>query len=364
MTLHLYFARRFAMMLLMVCGAFAAIVVLVELIEQIGEVSKHGAGLPTMLYLSVLTAPATLYRILPLLVLLGAVALFLGLARTSEMVVTRAAGRSALHALMGPLLLAFGLGALAITMGNPIVSATSTRYETLRGDLAGKPPQIATVGENGLWMRQADETGQSVIRANHSNLNGTALVDVSFNRFDASGTLFQRIEARTARLEPGAWRLTGAKIWDLTNPEPEASADAPGDLLIDSDLTAAQIRDSFGSPSSVPLWELPAFIDDLQRAGFTARRHLVWLQTELASPLFLVAMVLTAAGFTLAHQRGGGTGVRTLMAVMAGFGFYFMRNFAMVLGENGQIPVALAAWAPPAMALMLALSLLLTVEDG
>jgi lipopolysaccharide export system permease protein len=47
-----------------------------------------------------------------------------------------------------------------------------------------------------------------------------------------------------------------------------------------------------------------------------------------------------------------------------GFGIYFVRNFAQILGENGQIPVSLAAWAPPVAAILMALGLLLHLEDG
>jgi lipopolysaccharide export system permease protein len=53
-----------------------------------------------------------------------------------------------------------------------------------------------------------------------------------------------------------------------------------------------------------------------------------------------------------------------LTVVLMGFGLYFVRSFAQILGENGQIPILLAAWAPPAAAISLALGLLLHAEDG
>jgi lipopolysaccharide export system permease protein len=43
---------------------------------------------------------------------------------------------------------------------------------------------------------------------------------------------------------------------------------------------------------------------------------------------------------------------------------FFLRNFGQVLGENGQIPVILAAWSPPLAAVLLALGFLLHLEDG
>ena len=66
----------------------------------------------------------------------------------------------------------------------------------------------------------------------------------------------------------------------------------------------------------------------------------------------------------MGDRRGRGTGIMVLAAVLTGFGAYFLRNFAQVLGENGQISAALAAWAPPVAAIGLALGLLLHLEEG
>ena len=149
---------------------------------------------------------------------------------------------------------------------------------------------------------------------------------------------------------------------DAANPE-AASLELPS-LRLPSDLTAAEIRNSFGTPASVPIWQLPEFIDRLTAAGFTARRHEVFFHTEMATPLFLVAMVLISAAFTMRHHRSGQMGIYLLSAVLLSFGVYFLRNFAQILGENGQIPTLLAAWGPPVAAILLVSGLLLHLEDG
>jgi lipopolysaccharide export system permease protein len=64
------------------------------------------------------------------------------------------------------------------------------------------------------------------------------------------------------------------------------------------------------------------------------------------------------------HARSGHTGVMVLLAIVSGFAIFLLRNFAQVLGENGQIPVLLAAWSPPVAAILLSLTLLLHLEDG
>jgi lipopolysaccharide export system permease protein len=50
--------------------------------------------------------------------------------------------------------------------------------------------------------------------------------------------------------------------------------------------------------------------------------------------------------------------------VLLSFGLYFIRNFAQILGEAGQIPPALAAWAPPLAGIALAVGILFNTEDG
>ncbi len=363
MILHRYFALRFLRSFGVTFFLFFAMMALVELIENSRRFGSQGVVFADLLGITLLNIPQAIYEILPLIVIIATVALFLALARSSELVVTRAAGRSALRALLAPVLMTLLLGAAAIAVMNPIVAATSKQYEARVGDLSGVS-NVLTLSQDGLWLRQGGEAGQTVIRAVGANLDGTLLSGVTMITFNPDGSPRRRIEARTAELREGTWAMVEAKVWPLGVQNPEAAAEVHPALQIGSTLTADQIRDSFGTPASIPIWELPAFIERLQAAGFTARRHQVFLHTELAMPLFLTAMVLIGAAFTMRQQRGGRTRVMVLTAIMLSFGVYFLRNFARVLGESGQVAPALAAWAPPAAAIGLALALILHLEDG
>lgn len=365
MTLSLYIARRFLGTVGRVFLIFFAILMLVDMIEQLRRFSGAGVGLAEAAQLSLMNVPETLYRILPLIVIMGAIAMFLGLARSSELVVVRAAGRSGLRFLLTPLLVAMALGALTVAFFNPLVAATSKAYDAKRAGLSQGGGSVLSVADTGLWLRQGAEDGQTVIQAARSNLNGTELYGVTFLGFNAVGLPTARIEAETARLIAGAWELTGVKRWDLTTPNPELSATTEaGPVALPSDLTPERIRDSFGTPSAIAFWDLPGYIGDLERAGFSATSYRLWFQMELAQPLLMVAMVLVAAGFTMRHVRFGGTGRMVLYAMLSGFGIFFLRNFAQALGDSGQIPVGVAAWTPPVAAILLSLSLLLHLEDG
>lgn len=364
MTLSLYIVRRFVLSFAVVLGVFFGLLMMIDMVEQLRRFGDAGVGLRQAAGLAALNVPQTLYRILPLIVILATVALFLALARSSELVVIRGAGRSGLRLLLAPVGAALAIGAVAVAVLNPLVAGTSRQYEAMAGSYALGGQSVLSISPEGLWLREAGQRRQVVVSAARANLEGTELFDATFEEFGPDGRPVARVGAASALLTDGAWKLRDAKVWDLTDPNPERSAQRHPELLRPTTLTLDQIRDSFGAPSAIPIWELPAFIAQLNAAGFSAREHRVWLQMELALPLMLAAMVLLGAGFTMRPSRLGQTGRMVMLAILAGFGMFFLRNFVQVMGENGQIPVALAAWTPPLAAILLGLALLLHLEDG
>ena len=139
------------------------------------------------LQVTLLNTPEGLYQMLPLVMILSAIALCLALARSSELVVSRAAGRSGLSALTGPVIVAVLIGGLAVAVFNPIVAATSQRYHDLRELYDSGGTSTLSIGREGLWLRQGDVMGQTVIHAARSNPTATVLHDVTFIAYAADG---------------------------------------------------------------------------------------------------------------------------------------------------------------------------------
>lgn len=365
MILHLYFARKFLISFASITAVLFVLIALVDLIELLRDFSDAEVSFGQVLKLTLMKSPATVNQILPLIVLLATIALFVGLARTSEMVVTRASGRSALRALIAPVVVALLIGVLAVTSMGPMVAALSNRFSSLSENYRVGGNAALSISSEGLWLRQGGEDGQSVIRATRSNADASVLYDVTFLSYAPGGGPVRRIEAGSAALMEGEWQLRDAKSWSLiAGSFAEAQSETFDTLTLPSTLTLERIRESLGTSSGVSIWNMGAFIAQLEQAGFSARRHQVWLQAELARPLFLVALVLIGSAFTMRHTRLGNTGLAVLTAILLGFGLYFARSFATILGENGQLAIPLATWAVPIAANLLAVGLLLHAEDG
>ena len=215
MTLDRYFAWRFFWIFVSVFAIFVLILGFVGIVDQLRRFSDTDASFVEVLTLTALSLPIGVYGILPLIMIIATIALFLGLARSSEMVVTRAAGRGALRAMVPPIVVALAIGVVAVAVMNPIVASTSRQYEARSDQLKGEG-SILSIGASGLWLSQGDQTSQTVIRAESANLDGTVLSDVTFLSFSSDGLPISRIAAQRAELWEGMWQLSQAKIWPLS----------------------------------------------------------------------------------------------------------------------------------------------------
>jgi lipopolysaccharide export LptBFGC system permease protein LptF len=108
-----------------------------------------------------------------------------GLARSSELVVIRAAGRSALRMLVEPFIATLLFGVLVVAALNPVIAAGTRLYQAqVQAITAPDLVLQVAVDETGLWLRQGDSLGQTVIRAGAVEEDGLTFRDTGFIAFD------------------------------------------------------------------------------------------------------------------------------------------------------------------------------------
>jgi lipopolysaccharide export system permease protein len=379
LTLSAYVARRFAAMVLALLAALTLLVALFDLIElQRRAAARPEVGFAMVAEIAGLRLPFVMLQILPFAVLLGGIAAFWRLTRSSELIVARAAGVSAWGFLAGPVAVALLLGAIGTVGLSPLSSVLFARAERLDHAYLRSAGGLTLLTGGRLWLRQADRemdprgvailSGRPLLaapgqapaaRAGAGPETVFRLAEVSVWRLSADDRPLARIEAPSARLEPGRWMLDEAVAFGADRaPAPPRPLDLP------TELTPSRIEDSFASPDTLSFWSLPAFIAVLEGAGFSAVRHRLHFHGLLALPLLCAVMALVAAGFSMRPARRGGVARMVAGGVAAGFALFVLDRITGELGEAGTLPVVFAAWAPAAAGLLLALGLLLHLEDG
>ncbi len=365
-TLSVYVGRVFLWSALAMTAALAGLVSLFDFIELLRRAASHPeATFGVVAQIAGLRVPWIVMEILPFAVLLGGILAFWRLTRSSELVVARGAGVSAWQFLAAPVLCAVMLGVVATAVLSPVSAISRARAEALDDRYLRNASGEMSLAGGHLWLRQSDRgidpNGVAILHADQVNDTGGALTvgAISVFRLGAHDEFLQRIDAVSGRLLPGVWQFEKSRTVTAGRLPTPAS-----DFQLATDLTANRVQQSFSPPDTLSVWALPDFIALLDRSGFSSIRHRLHFQSLLALPLLAGTMCLLAAAFSMRPARRGGVARMLGSGVATGFALFLISKVAAEFGLSGALPPPLAAWAPAAAGLLLAVSLLLHLEDG
>jgi lipopolysaccharide export system permease protein len=359
-TLVRYFGLRFLSAVMLV---FVGIFVLVALLDYI-ELMRRASDVPNVSAMlvaktSFYRVPQVTERVLPFCVLIGAMSSYLNLSRRLELVVARSAGMSAWQFISPALVVAFLLGIIATTVYNPIAAVMKEQSKRFESELFAQQTAQYLAVNAPRWVSQRTDEGQAIINAKSSRDQGIALSGVTVFTFDRHNHFKQRIEARAARLTPGAWQLLDAHVYALGAVPVDRA-----DYRLKTSLTPEQVRERFATPETVPFWELPLYIKIAEHAGLVAAGYRLQFQKLLARPFLLTAMVFLAAAVSLRFFRFGGVQKMVLSGVAAGFLLYVLSKVTEDMSTAELMHPVAAAWLPVLAGGLTGFIALLYQEDG
>jgi lipopolysaccharide export system permease protein len=358
-TLARYFGLRFLGAAGSVFGGILLLVVLVDYVEMTRQASRvTNASAFIVAQISLFRVPQVTERIIPFAVLIGAMTCYLTLSRRLELVVARSAGMSAWQFITPALIVALLIGVAATTAYNPVSAALREYSKQLESDLFGQRSRPGQSG-SGFWVRQRDGKGQAILNAVSSRSQGRILDGVTALTFDAAGSFQERIEAKSAELETGYWRLSDVSIYTVSAPPRHLPT-----YRLDTNLTPEQVRESFATPDTVSFWSLRQYIELAEQAGLGAAGYKLQYQLLLARPFLLASMVLLAASVSLRFFRFGGVTRMILSGVIAGFLLYVLSKVTEDMSKAALIHPGAAAWLPVLAGGLTGFVALLYLEDG
>ena len=365
-TLSLYIGKQYLYSVLFLLLGLLLVAGLLDTVELLRRASsKESVSFGIVLEMAIFKWPSMAEKLVPFAGLLGGMLALSKMTKSHELIVARAAGVSVWQFLAPAFLVMILFGTFFITVYNPVSATMLSRFEKLENKyLAGRSSLLA-VSPSGLWLRQVEEPVgdtkkiEHVIHALRVSDQGLKLSDVTVFSFDESGHFLQRIDADSALLDDGFWNIKDALI-----SAPGEPAETFDQYVLKTDLTITQIQDSFASPRTLSFWELPGFIRSLEVAGFSALRHKLHFYVLLSTPLMLCSMAFLAAAFSLRLPRRGGARLLIVVGVFTGFLLFFLSDVVFALGLSGALPLALAAWSPTFIIMLVGGAVLLHLEDG
>ncbi len=281
------------------------------------------------------------------------------LARKSELAVMRAGGMSVWQFLRPGMAVALILGVLSVTVYNPMAAASRTKAEQEYAKAFDRDSNILQTSASGSWLRQSGVDGQSLLNASAAAERGLSLTSVMAIVFDQNGIFKERIDAKSARLMDGYWKLQDAWV-----SRPAEEPQQYGTYLLSTYLTPERASEALGSAYATSFWELPGLIEDAEKASLSTETFRIQYALLVARPLLCLAMVLLAATVSLKSFRSGGIQTMVVTGMIGGFGFFLLAEISRQLGLAGLAPAWAAVWLPVSLTMFVSLTVLMHQEDG
>ena len=347
MTLALYLSRQFGGRILAVGLVLLALGLGLDLLDNATDVIRdNGSG--AVFEYAALRVPLITINLLPIAVLLGATLAFLALAARSELVAMRAVGVNTLRilALLAPLALALG-GGYSLLIDRGAVLAEAGLIE-LFPEVAGQPEP----GE-AIWAR----TDTEVIRFHGDRDGGAVLSRVTIFALDAGGTITSRFDADEARWDGAVWQLVAGTTGAFGATPERALAEWR------TRLTPEDIRRLATRPSLVTSGDARAVLAGVTVGSRSTFFYESRIQRSWAAWTIPFVMLLFAALAAFGLIRSGGGARFAAAGIGLGFTFVVADGFLGTLSEAGLLPPGLAAFAAPGLFAVIALWLIVLMEE-
>jgi lipopolysaccharide export system permease protein len=332
---------------------FTALLTLFSFFDMIHELDRLGRGdytLGRMFVYVALSVPGHIYELFPIAALIGAMFALARLVSSSEFVMLRVSGLSALRIALYLVTLGLMFSVVMFVFGEYIAPTADRIASSVRLKATGKV--IAQGFRSGLWIK--DGTRFVNIR---EMLPDNSLREIKIYEFDEAFRLGNiRYAGRATYNSSSVWTLqdivqtefneSGASISNLSSHEWRSA------------LTPDLIKALLVPPEQMAVQTLYPYIQHLQKNRQKTSRYEIALWGKLTYPLAVPVMLLLALPFAYLHSRTGQISARVFSGIMLGLAFHLLNRLFAHLGLLNDWPPLLSVTLPTLVFLVLAIILL------
>ena len=344
-----YLSRFFALLL--------GLVVFLQMLDLLANADAvlEGGGQPVdaLSRYILLRVPSIIETVAPLAGLLGALTALVVLARNSEIIAMRAAGRSVLSLVGGLVAVGLVLAVILFFFSDRVVVRFNAQLEDWKS--TGYEPGGEIIDGSEAWVIEGD----TIIRVGHVLRNGAVLNDIRLFHQTDTDAVADIINIRLAIWENDAW-----KLFEVARVGGNGAAMPVDRPAWETKLTPDDFNKLANPPSELTFDELEHYVRELALGTRPEYYYDTWLQRKLAGPVVLALMPLLAAVAAFAHHRQGSAVMVVVYGISLGFVFIVADNMLLAMGQFGALPPVIAAWLPLALFGTIGLWIVVNLENN
>jgi lipopolysaccharide export system permease protein len=334
-----YIIKKFLLTTFKVSIVFFGLVVTLSMFEEISFFSENDVGIYFPIILVLLNSFSILNQLFPFIFLIGAQFFFIDFIDSNEFNAFKSYGLSNLKILKVITLTSFFSGIIIVTLFYNFSAILKFKYIDLKNPYSNDSRYLASVTENGLWIK--DENKGQVIFINSEKISLNKLYNVQIMILNKDFFLIKKIFSPEVDISKNEWLMTNAIITD--NDQKTSKIDS---YTFYSNFDYKKINNLYSDLSSLTFFELLKLRNDYQLISYSVTDVNIHITNLYAYPFYLTVVTILSSiiMINIRHQKP------KIFYISGGIMFsvliYYVNFFFIALGKNEQIPFILSIWLP------------------
>jgi len=334
-----YIINNFLLVVLRTTFVFFSLIVIMGVFEELSFFSELDVHFYLPLILVLMNSLSVLYQIFPFIFLIGAQFFFIKILDSDELIAFKSYGLSNNKILSIISLTSFFTGIFIISVFYNISAISKFKYLDIKNEYTNDNKYLASVTENGLWIKDDNELEVFFINAERVSINKLHNVDILV--FNKNFQLNKSIFTVEADISTNKWLMDEAIIVHQNG-----NKEIINDYSLISNFNYIKINNLYSDLSALNIYELMKLKNDYKNINYSITEIDMHIKRISSYPFFLAIMTIFSSivMLNIKHQKpkifyaiGG-----ILMSVL----IYYLNFFFGALGKNEQIPILLSIWLP------------------
>ena len=334
-----YIIKNFINKFLVVSFIFLCLIIILSILEEISFFKDLEVNFLIPYFLTLLSAPITLFEIFPFIFLISTQLFFYELFRKDELSLLKTSGLSNIKIINILFLSSFIIGIITVLLFYNIASKLKFYHTDIKNYFSNDNKYLAVVNDSGLWLKDEIDSNTLIVKAKFIEEN--YLMDVIINEFDKNFNLKNTYQSKKVDINNKNWILENPKI---TNQNISSQMDKT--LLYPTNFDKDKISNLFSNISTLNIFELFNLKKDYENLGYSSDEIIIHLLKLSSTPIFYGILTILAAIIMFNFTKNKSFFFHIILGILMSVVIYYIIFMFSSLGNNGKIPIIASIFMP------------------
>lgn len=334
-----YLIKEFVYIAIKVSFVFCVLGFVMSVLEELNFFSEFDVKYYFPIFLVFLNLPSIIYEIFPFIFLISSQLIFLNLIERGELNTFKNHGLTNFKLIKLIATVSFLSGLLIITIFYNFSASLQFKYLDIKKNFTDDNKYLATITENGLWIKDENDKVINFINAKNFTLNSLESVDII--KLDKDFNFIQNIKSEKAFIENNRWILVNSKIINNDNTVFEKP-----ELYHDSNFNYEDISGLFSNLTSLTIWKLIELKKDYLSIKYSTTEIDYHFQKIMSFPFLITIISVLSSTLMLNIGYQKQKLYLLILGLMLSVIIYYINFFFGTMGINEKIPLIVSIWTP------------------